>query len=173
MPIVTSPTSAATPVSSTWLTRIVVNRALMRIRSQKRDRVLVPFHRTPTPEGDVPDMTRVDERAESAHDAAIRAELRRMVERRLDELPVAFRTVFVMRDIEEMSVQENAECLSIPTATVRTRLFRARALIVKPSRATLVSPPTACSRLPAPDATNRVARAVSPDADPLSQSGGY
>ncbi len=114
---------------STWLTRIVVNRALMRMRSQKRDRVLVPFHRAPTPEGDVPDIDPVDERAESADDAAIRAELRRMVERRLDELPVAFRTVFVMRDIEEMSVQETAECLSIPTATVRTRLFRARALM--------------------------------------------
>ena len=42
---------------------------------------------------------------------------------------MAFRTVFVLRDVEDMSVQETAECLSIPPATVRTRLFRARALL--------------------------------------------
>jgi RNA polymerase sigma-70 factor (ECF subfamily) len=52
-----------------------------------------------------------------------------LIERRIDELPVAFRTVFVMRDVEDMTVQETAECLSIPPATVRTRLFRARALL--------------------------------------------
>ena len=52
-----------------------------------------------------------------------------MIERRVDELPVAFRTVFVMREIEEMTAQETADALGIPEATVRTRLFRARALL--------------------------------------------
>ena len=52
-----------------------------------------------------------------------------VIERRIDQLPVAFRTVFVMREVEEMTVQETAECLGIPPATVRTRLFRARALL--------------------------------------------
>jgi RNA polymerase sigma-70 factor (ECF subfamily) len=52
-----------------------------------------------------------------------------MLERRIDELPVAFRTVFVMREVEEMTVQETADCLAIPAATVRTRLFRARAML--------------------------------------------
>ncbi len=59
----------------------------------------------------------------------VRAEIRQLLERRIDELPVAFRAVFVMREVEEMSVQETAECLSIPESTVRTRLFRARALL--------------------------------------------
>jgi RNA polymerase sigma-70 factor (ECF subfamily) len=59
----------------------------------------------------------------------MRAEVRRMLERRIDELPVAFRTVFVMREVEDMTVEETAVCLSIPSATVRTRLFRARALL--------------------------------------------
>jgi RNA polymerase sigma-70 factor, ECF subfamily len=59
----------------------------------------------------------------------LRGEIRRLLERKIDDLPVAFRTVFVMRDVEEMSVQETADCLSIPPATVRTRLFRARALL--------------------------------------------
>jgi RNA polymerase sigma-70 factor (ECF subfamily) len=51
------------------------------------------------------------------------------MERRIDDLPLAFRTVFIMREVEDMSVQETAEALSIPAATVRTRLFRARALL--------------------------------------------
>jgi RNA polymerase sigma-70 factor (ECF subfamily) len=55
--------------------------------------------------------------------------MRRLLERRIDELPVPFRTVFVMREVEEMSVEETADCLGIPAATVRTRLFRARALL--------------------------------------------
>ena len=45
------------------------------------------------------------------------------------ELPEQFRTVFVLREVEEMSTDEAAECLGIPIATVRTRAFRARALL--------------------------------------------
>ena len=52
-----------------------------------------------------------------------------MLERRIDELPLSFRAVFVMREVEDMTVQETAACLSIPEATVRSRLFRARALL--------------------------------------------
>ena len=70
-----------------------------------------------------------DDKTESPTDATMRAEVRRILERRIDELPVAFRTVFVMREVEDMTVEETAACLSIPAATVRTRLFRARALL--------------------------------------------
>ena len=117
----------------TWLTRIVINQALMRLRRQKRDRVVVPFSggrgASPTrARADMaPDMA--DDRIESPPDATMRAEVRRMLERRIDELPVAFRTVFVMREVEDLSVEETAASLSIPAATVRTRLFRARALL--------------------------------------------
>src|SRR5262249_35474008 len=61
--------------------------------------------------------------------AALRAELRRLLERRIDALPEQFRTVFILRDVEEMSVEETAECIDVPPATVRTRAFRARALL--------------------------------------------
>jgi RNA polymerase sigma-70 factor (ECF subfamily) len=71
----------------------------------------------------------VDRKAESPATATLRAEIRNVVEARIDELPPAFRAVFIMRDVEEMTVQETAECLGIPPATVRTRLFRARALL--------------------------------------------
>ena len=116
---------------STWLTRIVINQALMRLRRRKRDRVVVPFgerrpadHAPDPPEADV-----ADETTESPAGAVLRGELRRLLERRIDDLPVAFRTVFVMRDVDDLTVQETADCLAIPAATVRTRLFRARALL--------------------------------------------
>jgi RNA polymerase sigma-70 factor (ECF subfamily) len=113
---------------STWLTRIVINQALMRLRKHRRDRIVVPFgDGRATPDQAEADVA--DERSESPPDAALRAEIRRALERRIDELPTAFRTVFVMREVEDMTVDETAECLSIPAATVRTRLFRARALL--------------------------------------------
>ena len=113
----------------TWLTRIVINQSLMQLRKRKRERVVVAFARpAPSqPEGGESDV--VDTRGELPSDAALRGEIRRMIERRVDELPVAFRTVFVMREIEEMTAQETAAALGIPEATVRTRLFRARALL--------------------------------------------
>ena len=112
----------------TWLTRIVINHSLMRLRRQKRDRVVVPIDRRGD-DRELPEIDVRDRRSESPSDALLRGEIRRILERRIDELPVAFRTVFVMRDVEDMTVQETADCLSIPSATVRTRLFRARALL--------------------------------------------
>ena len=114
---------------ATWLTRIVINQALMRVRKERRRSSILPFrsplsYETESPEAEVP-----DQQSESPSASVIRAETRRMLERRIDELPVAFRTVFVMREVEEMSVDETARCLSISPATVRTRLFRARALL--------------------------------------------
>jgi RNA polymerase sigma-70 factor, ECF subfamily len=113
----------------TWLTRIVINRALMRLRSQKRDRVVVPFGDRADTDTDQRVAEMADELSESPPTATLRAELRRIIERRIDELPIAFRTVFVMREVEDMTVEETAESLSIPPATVRSRLFRARALL--------------------------------------------
>lgn len=114
---------------STWLVRIVVNHALMRLRKQKRESVVVPFEGSDSREisdvvSDLP-----DEKTESPTTTALRGEIRRLLEQRIDELPVAFRTVFMLREVEEMSVEETAGALGIPAATVRTRLFRARALL--------------------------------------------
>lgn len=114
---------------STWLTRIVINRALMRVRSRKRDRVVVPFADMPMNNDDESITDAPDERTESPSSATLRAELRRILERRIDALPAAFRTVFIMREVNDLTVDETAEVLSIPAATVRTRLFRARALL--------------------------------------------
>jgi RNA polymerase sigma-70 factor (ECF subfamily) len=113
---------------ATWLTRLVINRALMRLRRHRRDRVVVPFATAGRDDGSM-EIEMADPQAESPGAALWRAEVRQLIERRLDELPVAFRTVFVLRDVEDLSVEETAACLSIPAATVRTRLFRARALL--------------------------------------------
>ncbi|HZV92611.1 MAG TPA: sigma factor-like helix-turn-helix DNA-binding protein, partial [Caldimonas sp.] len=60
---------------------------------------------------------------------AMRGELRRLMEKRIDTLPDVFRTVFMLRAVEELSVEETAAALEIPEATVRTRFFRARSLL--------------------------------------------
>ena len=113
----------------TWLVRIVANHALMRLRRQKRERIVVSFERGTGAvrgprESEVPDSS-----AASPTDITLRAEVRRILERRIDQLPVAFRTVFVLREVEGLSVDETAACLGVPPPTVRSRLFRARALL--------------------------------------------
>ncbi len=110
---------------STWLTRIVVNEAIARARRVARRGVVVPI-------GAPGDDGAIDALASSAagpEDEAMRAELRRLIERRIDALPEAFRAVFVLRALEELPVEETAAALGIPEATVRTRFFRARGLL--------------------------------------------
>jgi len=67
--------------------------------------------------------------AEQPEAAASRAEVRRLLECNIDALPDQFRTAFILREVEEMSVDEAAACLGVPAATVRSRTFRARALL--------------------------------------------
>jgi RNA polymerase sigma-70 factor (ECF subfamily) len=110
---------------ATWLTKIVVNRALMHLRRHRRDRVVVPFG--PQADDQPPmESQMADDRIESPSASTLRGEVRRLIEHRLDELPMAFRTVFILREVEDLSVDETAACLGIPANTVRTRLFRAR-----------------------------------------------
>jgi RNA polymerase sigma-70 factor (ECF subfamily) len=111
---------------STWLTRIVINQALAHLRKRSRHPNVVTFAALDGEETD-----RLEASAETAmrnpEQAALRAEIRRALERKIDDLPEAFRTVFVLREVEEMSVEETAACLDISAATVRSRLFRAKA----------------------------------------------
>jgi len=114
---------------STWLVRIVVNAALGRLRRARRDRVVVPYaDGMEDADGDALNAL-PDPAAIPPEDVVMRSELRALLERRIDALPLAFRTVFIMREIEEMTVEETAAALDIPPGTVRTRLFRARALL--------------------------------------------
>jgi RNA polymerase sigma-70 factor (ECF subfamily) len=112
---------------STWLVRIVINQALGRLR--RRGGEVIPLetamesHDADTRQAFEDDPDRGPERA------AMRTEIRRLIESRIDRLPDAFRVVFVLRAVEEMSVEEVAAALERPEATVRTRFFRARSLL--------------------------------------------
>jgi RNA polymerase sigma-70 factor (ECF subfamily) len=114
---------------ATWLTRIVVNQALARRRSQLRARVVVPFSNLQADDHVEEELGDTDDAANSPEHSTTRAEMRSLLERKIEELPVAFRTVFMLREVDELSGAETAECLSITEATVRSRLFRARGLL--------------------------------------------
>jgi len=109
---------------STWLVRIVANEALMRLRKRTRRSNIVQLR-----EDQEPVVDRLESGEEGPERAASRGEVRRLLESKIDSLPDAFRAVFVLRGLEELSVEETAAALDIPEATVRTRYFRARALL--------------------------------------------
>lgn len=114
---------------ATWLTRIVINQALGRLRSRRRDNVVELLDDRPRG-APAPLEQAMDEDADGSPEAgAIRSELRSLLERKIDALPLAFRTAFILREVQEMTIEETAKCLAIPEATVRTRVFRARALL--------------------------------------------
>jgi len=118
---------------SSWLARIVINEAYARLRRQKRAGVVIRLDAAMSGDAGEPyaeDGTMAESsNVERPENAALRGELRRILERKIDALPEQFRTVYIMRDIEELSVEETAECLDVPQATVRSRAFRARALL--------------------------------------------
>jgi RNA polymerase sigma-70 factor (ECF subfamily) len=111
---------------STWLHRILVNEALMRLRSRRKreeesvDDLLPSFIEDGHQTRDTVDWT------ENAETAMERAETSELVRRKIDELPESYRTVLVMRDLEEMSNSEIAEALGISVNLVKVRLHRAR-----------------------------------------------
>jgi RNA polymerase sigma-70 factor (ECF subfamily) len=112
---------------STWLVRIVINEALGRLRA--RGAQVIPLGASAEAEG--PPLAELveDEPDQRPDRMAMRGEIRRLMEVRIDLLPEVFRTVFMLRAVEELSVDEVALALDLPEATVRTRFFRARGLL--------------------------------------------
>jgi len=112
---------------STWLTRIVINEALGRVRSRRkaeefdvgaasaREAEIIPF----------PGTAKTDDPEQSL----AQREILHLVQSITDNLPDAYRIVFVARVIEGLDVEETAEILAIPPETVKTRLHRARRLV--------------------------------------------
>ncbi|CAM8754464.1 RNA polymerase sigma factor [Burkholderia pseudomallei] len=113
---------------STWLSRLVLNACFTRQRRGARRDNIAPMVNTSSIAGF--ERTTMDADLTSSPDHALmRTELRALLERKLDALPEAFRLVFVLRCVEELSVEETAQCLGIPEATVRSRHFRAKRLL--------------------------------------------
>jgi RNA polymerase sigma-70 factor (ECF subfamily) len=111
---------------STWLTRIAVHEALARQHRGNRYQELEPISER---EGDP--MDRFASLAPDPEQQASSSEIRRLLEEAVEKLPDAYRTVFMLRDVEEMSTTDAADALEITEDNVKVRLLRARALLRK------------------------------------------
>jgi RNA polymerase sigma-70 factor (ECF subfamily) len=108
----------------TWIVRIGVNEALMKLRKRKSSKTVSLDEPTDTGEDTmVREIAVWDEDPEKKYS---RDELREILDKAVDSLKPAFRTVFVLRDIEELSTEETASALDISIPAVKSRLLRAR-----------------------------------------------
>ncbi len=108
----------------TWLVRIAVNESLMKLRKRKSDRLVSMDEGVDTGEEIVVREVAVWEgNPEERHS---QAELRAILDQAISSLKPALRTVFVLRDIEELSTEETAQLLGLSVPAVKSRLLRAR-----------------------------------------------
>jgi RNA polymerase sigma-70 factor (ECF subfamily) len=113
---------------ATWLSRIVLNEALGRIRRRRPTVDLAAVEdRQPSPAQIIPFPLASPQL--DPERAMAQREVQRILERAIDDLPEAFRTVLVARVIEGMSVKETADAFGLRAETVKTRLHRARSLL--------------------------------------------
>jgi RNA polymerase sigma-70 factor (ECF subfamily) len=110
---------------STWLTRIAINEALMRRRKKQAQAASIGNIIPLRPEG-APEVEAAEDPTLSPESAAMRAQLRPYLEEAVGGLPEDQRAVFVLRALEELSVEETAQILELNPQTVRTRFLRAR-----------------------------------------------
>jgi RNA polymerase sigma-70 factor (ECF subfamily) len=106
---------------STWLVRIAANEALMRLRRRR----LAPVPSPGTSDEEEP----MDRRAQDPEERAAAGEAVRLLERAVDALPPAYRSVFVLREVEQLSTAEAAEALGIGEDAAKMRLSRAKAML--------------------------------------------
>ena len=111
---------------STWLHRVVVNAALMKLRTRRRHPEEEIEKYLPLFQEDGHQIVPSVEWMESAETALQRKEMRQLVRAAIDRLPDTYRTVLLLRDIEEMNTEETAEILGISTTAAKLRLHRAR-----------------------------------------------
>lgn len=112
---------------STWLSRITLNEALCRVRERKRQKRTAPILGDRTQALIIPFPNSAD--LDDPERTVAQRELLHLVERATDELPPAFRVVFMARVIEGLTLDETAELLGLEAGTVKSRLHRARKLV--------------------------------------------
>jgi RNA polymerase sigma-70 factor, ECF subfamily len=121
---------------STWLTRIVINAALMRRRrlaARPTTAVAEPLSRD-----EIPIRERLVSKGPTPEQLFSRLEIREMIKDHIDELSPALRTVFVLRIVREYRTTEAARILSVPVNTVKARLWRARHQLARRLSRTLI-----------------------------------
>jgi RNA polymerase sigma-70 factor (ECF subfamily) len=110
---------------STWLTKIAVHEALARLR--KQERVVEIDAELGSMEG----RMRLESKGPSPEQEVLTNTIRIVLETAVERLPQSYRSVFMMREVEQMSTAETAESLDISEESVKVRLHRARALLRK------------------------------------------
>src|ERR1700733_12906819 len=108
----------------TWLVRIAVNEALMKLRRIKPGRVVSLDEDVKTEEDSLP--REVADWSPNPEQQYNQAELREILTKTIQGLPTSFRTVFVLRDVEGLSTEETADALDLSIPAVKSRLLRAR-----------------------------------------------
>ncbi|MGH9795133.1 MAG: RNA polymerase sigma factor [Candidatus Acidiferrales bacterium] len=108
---------------TTWLTKIAVNEALARLRRGKR---MESIDSSGDPEKIMPEPKA---QTRNPEEQLFGNQMKALLNQAIDSLPDAYRGVFVMREIEEMSTAETAEALEVSEEVVKTRLHRARAML--------------------------------------------
>ena len=108
----------------TWLVRIAVNEALMRLRRRRPERMVSLDEEVKTEEDSMP--REVADWSPNPEQLYTQAELHDILGRTIQGLPPSFRTVFVLRDVEGLSTEETAEALDLSIPAVKSRLLRAR-----------------------------------------------
>jgi RNA polymerase sigma-70 factor (ECF subfamily) len=109
---------------STWVTRIAFHEALARARNGKR---WIPLENSG---GEImAEANRRQTTSETPETQAMRCQLGRMLQTAVDALPETYRSVFVLREIEQLNTSQTAECLELSEEAVKTRLHRSRALL--------------------------------------------
>jgi RNA polymerase sigma-70 factor, ECF subfamily len=114
---------------STWLVSITLNEARSRLRSRKNVK-LDSLDEPPEDQGNVSPALLRDWR-EIPSEALERREVRQLLQQAVADLPLIYREVFLLRDVEQLSVNESAEALGITIASVKVRLHRARLMLQK------------------------------------------
>lgn len=108
----------------TWLVRIAVNEALMRLRRRRPERMVSLDEDVKTDDDSVP--REVADWSPNPEQLYGQGELKDILTRTIQGLPASFRTVFVLRDVEGLSTEETADALNLSIPAVKSRLLRAR-----------------------------------------------
>ena len=112
---------------ATWLSRITINEALGRLRARRPTVDLVKFESQRTPAEII--QFPLTSKTEDPEKTMAQRQILQLVEQATDNLPEAYRIVFITRVIEGMSVEDTAEALNLRPETVKSRLHRARKLV--------------------------------------------
>src|SRR5919109_1745719 len=108
----------------TWLVRIAVNEALMKLRGRRPERMVSLDEEVKTEDDSVP--REVADWSPNPEQLYTQAELHDILAKTIQGLPPSFRTVFVLRDVEGLSTEETAQALDLSVPAVKSRLLRAR-----------------------------------------------